>query len=376
MTEKVKVLIVDDESGARKLINEFLKDEYEVYSADSVTNAVETYQSNRPEIVISDIKMPEKDGFSLLNQLKDIDPELIFIFITGHAEKELAINAVKGGVFDFLEKPFDQEDLMIALERATKHINLKNQLVESRIRSIESERLAALGLMAGSVAHEIMQPIQLLFGAAARLENLSKKEKIENSEILNYAEKINRVADRMIKTVKSLKNLSHIGGDENEEVAVNDIFEDIVYITQDQFVGHKIEFDRSFVSEALTVECKRVEISQVLINLINNAVHAIEHIEEKRISLEAEDQGDYVEISVTDSGSGIPKEVAVKLFQPFFTTKPVGKGTGLGLFVSRQLIENHHGTLEIDHQCQNTKFKVILPKVQPNESAEPIAKIG
>ncbi|HEX4924120.1 MAG TPA: ATP-binding protein, partial [Bdellovibrionales bacterium] len=114
----------------------------------------------------------------------------------------------------------------------------------------------------------------------------------------------------------------------------------------------------------LVIACRPTQISQVLLNLLNNAHDAVAEQTEKWVKLDVRDLGDSVELSVTDSGAGIPPEIQEKIMQPFFTTKQIGEGTGLGLSISKGLVDSHHGQLRLDAKSKNTRFVVLLPKTQ------------
>jgi signal transduction histidine kinase len=115
--------------------------------------------------------------------------------------------------------------------------------------------------------------------------------------------------------------------------------------------------------------CRRLQVSQVLINLLNNARHAVDGSEKKVVQIHCRNDRGQVEISVTDSGVGIPEEFANKIFLPFFTTKEVGKGTGLGLSISKGLIQNQNGKLELEILPVGTKFTITLPIAESREAA-------
>jgi len=111
----------------------------------------------------------------------------------------------------------------------------------------------------------------------------------------------------------------------------------------------------------IEIECRSVEISQVFLNLINNAADAIRDLDQKWIAVEATVKNNMLEIRLTDSGKGIEPEIAVKMMQPFFTTKPVDQGTGLGLSISSGIIEEHRGRLWLDDEASNTSFVFQVP---------------
>lgn len=131
-----------------------------------------------------------------------------------------------------------------------------------------------------------------------------------------------------------------------------------------RFNYHGVKLAIDEIPAGLQVECRETEISQVLLNLLSNAYDVVEKLEEKWVRLSVKDLGDRVSILVTDSGKGIPPEIRAKIFQPFFTTKEIGKGTGLGLGISTRIIENHGGTLSVNAECENTQFVISIPKRQ------------
>ena len=124
-----------------------------------------------------------------------------------------------------------------------------------------------------------------------------------------------------------------------------------------------IQLELSIPNE-LSIECQHVQIGQVILNLVSNSIDAIKDREEKWIKVAALDLIDFVEISVMDSGPGIPAEVADKLMTPFFTTKPAGQGTGLGLSISRRILADHGGDLRLDRAANHTRFVLVIPKRQ------------
>jgi signal transduction histidine kinase len=121
------------------------------------------------------------------------------------------------------------------------------------------------------------------------------------------------------------------------------------------------------------LECRPTQITQVLLNLLNNARDAAEESEERWVQLDVTELADWIRISVTDSGKGIPVEIREKIMSPFFTTKAVGKGTGLGLSITKSIVDSHRGTLILDEESVQTRFVIELPKRQPQEAHELVA---
>jgi C4-dicarboxylate-specific signal transduction histidine kinase len=155
-------------------------------------------------------------------------------------------------------------------------------------------------------------------------------------------------------------------GDPCEIIFVKHLIEETIDFVQQRFKDYGIELRIKPIDPALKVECRSTEISQILLNLLNNAFDAIKDRSEKWVEVEIRNISDNrLQILLTDSGSGIPETVAQRIFDPFFSTKEKQYGTGLGLSISKGLIERHDGQLEIDRLCPNTRFIVSMPFRQP-----------
>ncbi|MEK6579574.1 MAG: ATP-binding protein, partial [Bdellovibrionota bacterium] len=174
---------------------------------------------------------------------------------------------------------------------------------------------------------------------------------------------INDTSSRIGKIVQGMRKFSRDGGlDIKTSEKIENIVQETLVLCREAIKARSIELQSDSISKDIEVECRAVEISQVLLNLLNNAIAAIENLPTRWIRFSVRDLGDDVELSVTDSGIIQNPEIRNKLFTPFFTTKPVGKGTGLGLAISKKIIENHRGTLSIDLASTNTRFIIKLPK--------------
>jgi C4-dicarboxylate-specific signal transduction histidine kinase len=138
--------------------------------------------------------------------------------------------------------------------------------------------------------------------------------------------------------------------------------EDAFDLCSNRFYHHSVALRKPELAQSLYVECRIHQIVQVLVNLLNNAFDAIQHLPEKWVQVDVKDLGDRVEIGVMDSGTGIPLEVRKKMFDPFYSTKSVQYGTGLGLSISQSLLQKNNGGLEYDEKSPHTRFVLTLPK--------------
>lgn len=188
---------------------------------------------------------------------------------------------------------------------------------------------------------------------------------ISPEETRTMAETIFQTGERISKIIKGLRVFSH--SEESEpfkDVALEDIIEDTLVFCRGRFKSSEVELSVHLDPEHIEINCQPIKISQVLLNLLNNSIDAVEEQKEKWIRVDAKSDGRWIELSVTDSGPGIPKEISEKIMHPFFTTKPVGKGTGLGLSITRGIVEGHGGSFSLDPHSKNTRFVLRIPKVK------------
>ena len=231
-----------------------------------------------------------------------------------------------------------------------------------------SARLSALGMMAGGVAHEINNPLTIIHASASDLLELAQDRPVlASEEVIRSSRRIRQTAERIAKIVKSLRRISREGAnDQLFPAQVGKIVEETLEICREKFRIHSVQLLVPDIDPALTLPCREVQIAQVLLNLLQNAYDAVVELPgEKWVRLEVTVQESSLLLSVIDSGPGVPETLKTKIMDPFFTTKEVGKGTGLGLTLSRTIVEEHGGTLELSEQAGHTCFRLSLPMSVP-----------
>lgn len=320
-------------------------------------------------------KLNAKSNQSLLDTLPD-DPEdvvkLEFLLnyktprweemrIVTRDEKEmwLSLTAVKLSI---------GKTLVIATDMTEKK-QQENVIREQQVRMAMSSKLSSLGEMAAGVAHEINNPLAIIVGRVFQLRLLLEKGEIDNYKFMKGFAQIETTAMRISQIVRGLKAFSRNSeGDPFEAVPVETVVNDTLSFCSERFKNHEIEL-RVSIEPQLKMSCRPSQISQVVLNLLNNAKDAIADHSEKWISLDVTEDDEFVRISVTDSGLGIPKEIAEKIMEPFYTTKEQGKGTGLGLSISQGIVSEHFGTLYYDADSKNTRFVMLIPKAATAKAA-------
>ncbi len=232
-----------------------------------------------------------------------------------------------------------------------------------RVRLVTAEKMTSLGVMAAGVAHEINNPLAIIAGGVEQIQNALKSESPDKSRITKLVTVIERTIQRISQIVDGLQFFARDGSkDAYAEIPVVQILEQTLAFCQERLKNHGIRLELLPIAEELKLWCQPTQVSQILLNLLNNAHDAILPLEEKWVRIQFLDREDHLELIVEDSGQGIPEAIAGKIFEPFFTTKDIGKGTGLGLSISKGIVDSHRGKMVLDRSSKNTRFVVSLPK--------------
>lgn len=250
-------------------------------------------------------------------------------------------------------KPFQ---FMAIRHDITRQKEAESQLEEERAKYLYSERLAALGEMQAGIAHEIKNPLAAIQMQAQVTKRALRNGAVTTEYLVQSLERIEGVVKRIEKIIAGLQAFSrNAESDPFERVSLRAVAEEAVDFCRAGLAKRNIEVS-NLVPKDLFVYCRPAQISQVLLNLINNARDALEGFPDRWIRLQGEAEGSRIYLSVSDSGPGIPVAIAEKIMRPFFSTKAPGKGSGLGLSISRRIMEDHGGKLRLDSDSAHTRF--------------------
>jgi C4-dicarboxylate-specific signal transduction histidine kinase len=243
-------------------------------------------------------------------------------------------------------------------------------IAKQRESLVSSSRLSSLGEMAGAVAHEINNPLVIINLITGQIRKIIKNGTLSESKMEELTGVILETVKRITRIINGLRTIAReTDGIKKENIPLELIFEDVLVLCEERFKNHSIQlnFNPDAIWLKTNIFCDQVQISQVLLNLLNNAFDATESAPERWVNIVATEDNSEIKIRISDSGAGIPEKVREKIFQPFFTTKSIGKGTGLGLSLSYAIINDHGGDLSLDKNSPNTCFVIRLPKTFANE---------
>ena len=396
--ERSEILVVDDNEDMRELVSFILGREFRVRTARNGREALEALEHFVPDLVVSDIMMPEVTGTELCRAVK-ADPRLAGVpvmLVSSKAESEMKIEGLELGADDYVTKPFHPRELLArarshaALRRTRRELEQRNTDLERALRElrlaeahlVQAERLAAVGELAAGIAHEVNNPVNYALNAvramaglvdelcgiaasAARLDwndadalardGLALRHRIDDAEVERLAADLGELAkivsdglDRTHRLVVDLRDFAAPGsGGAFQRVDAREC----VRATA-QLVRHDLERRGVVLALALPEAPAHVDgdpgaLNQVLLNLVKNAAEAFAGAPGS-IAIEVGAADGEVWIGVRDDGPGIEPAVQERLFEPFFTTKKAGSGTGLGLSMCRRIADAHGGSLEVD----------------------------
>lgn len=400
----MKILVADDSPLMRTLLEGSLKQwNYDYALAADGAEAWERFQSERFHLVLSDWMMPNMDGLELVKRIRQSTSNgyTYIILLTAKLEKEALVSAMEAGADDFLIKPCDPEELRVRVREGERIIRLEQtladqnrQLRQAQAALVQSEKMASLGQLAAGMAHEINNPISfisnnlavlrrdvtalvelldqyhLLFRSpenqAALLDQLDQMEKACDLEWVRenlprlFASSIDGLS-RIADLVKNLRDFARLDEAEFDELDLNQTLR-----STSEMLSREIESSQLAVEMRLTEGLPKIvghpaKINQVLYNLVLNAIQASDASGRIELATYLDQQG-LIVVEIRDQGCGIDPDDLQRIFEPFYTTKPVGQGTGLGLAASYGIVRDHGGTIEVESEInQGTTFRMRLP---------------
>ncbi len=254
-----------------------------------------------------------------------------------------------------------QQNKIQSQERALEESDEK--LKEEKARSEMSARLAHMAEMASGIAHEINNPLAIIQGYFGVAKMECKKPAPDLTAVQGYLVKGEQSVTRAAKIVSSLRDFARDpANDPISRVTIRQILDDLPALIGMKIKTTGVDFTiNNLCPDDVEVDCRKVAVDQALYALINNSLEAVKSQHSGWIRVESAIKGSRVEISIVDSGKGIAPDVAAKMFQPFFTTKDVGQGAGLGLAMAQGVFTHHGGELYYDKLSPNTCFKIVMP---------------
>lgn len=378
---KARILLAEDNEDLRNIMMGFLREQFDLLVEPDGQKALERIQTERPDLIVSDVMMPNLSGTELCRTIK-ADPSLAttpVILLTARTGSEAALEAYSAGADDFVAKPFHAR-LLIARVRA--HLKLRSMTLQLTAQS----RLALAATLSAGISHEIKNPLNAIMNAAALLKsNQTPDAEASRSMEGKMTQLIADAAQRIYDIVSTLEE--HVRPADGAESTFCDVRQGLdatVRLLEYRSRQNKVQIHRDYRSEKL-VRARPRELNQVFLNLIDNAIRmAPKGL--KNIWVEVYEPFDGVEdvpdpqhqmlaVRVSDDGPGVPAHIKERVFDPFFTTRDVGEGSGLGLYLSKRIVEDAGGSIRVgDRPHGGAVFIVELPLAPTQTRASDMPK--
>ena len=358
------VVVADDEPDMLRFLKSQLVQHYRVIEATNGQEAIDRAIAEKPDLILLDMMMPEKDGLQACRELRDHPATRTtpIVMLTARADEETKIAALNVGVSDFLPKPFSSTELHVRLRNLVdshgfqRQLGRQNARLEETIEElketesmlVQTEKLASLGRLSAGIIHEINNPLNF---ATTGLYTLRKKGKhLAPEQQDDYAEVLKDVEEGIgrVKTIVSdLRQFTH-----PELLALDDIEVAEVVRSAVRFVSHEFKDEVDIhieLPEQHKLRANKNKLIQVLVNLLQNSLDALKsktfETDQATIWIEGRVEGGKSLLSIRDNGEGIDQKVMDKIFDPFFTTKDVGQGMGLGLSICYRIVQGYEGRI-------------------------------
>jgi hypothetical protein len=278
-----------------------------------------------------------------------------FLLLAKRFMKVLELNAKNTAIDTLMEVNQNLENRLAEIDLSLDH--------EKRAH-MQAGKMATLGEVAVGIAHEINNPLTIIVSRVGNLEkNLIKKD-VLSPEFAESIKKIYQTVDRIVKIINGLRHFAYNGDDKKSPVILTRLISDSLELCQERLKKNYIELKIKKTTFDVEISAYDTQIIQVLLNLIINSLDAIKSLADKWIEIEYRIEAEKLNIIVRDSGTGLAADVADKIMNPFYTTKERGHGTGLGLSLSKSIVENHEGRLFYNSKSANTEFVIELPYIR------------
>jgi signal transduction histidine kinase len=360
------ILVADDEPDMLRFLKSQLSQHYRVLEAVDGQQAIEKASQFLPDIILLDMMMPEKDGLQACREIREHTPtqSIPVVLLTARADEETKLAALSAGASDFLTKPFSTTELHVRIKNLVeshqyqRKVSKQNQVLESTIdqlketetQLVQTEKLASLGRLSAGIIHEINNPLNFATTGLFTLRNKGKYLAPEQQE--EYADILKDVEEgikRVKGIVSDLRMFSHPETESRDQVEVPDVVAAALRLLSNEWKD-KVRIEQK-LAEHQTVWANRNLLIHVLLNLLQNSIYALKakpfEKEQPTIWIEGRLEREKSILVVRDNGTGIGAEHLNKIFDPFYTTKDVGEGMGLGLSMCHRIVQDCEGRISV-----------------------------
>lgn len=394
MDHKHTILFVDDEPEVCKALARVVRKEpYTAIFVGSGQEALNIMGVQTVHIIVTDLKMPGMDGTRLLEQVARRFPLTIRLVLSGLDDSATILDAIRAGqIYRYILKPWDTHELRLTIRqgldmfklqedrrRLVAQIENHNRQLEDTVRQRTEQLLkirgqAEIGKYASELVHNLNTPLHCIAGALEFAGLLVAEPDLDRDKLSKSLEVSKTSAEDLKKIVGGILLHTREGASYHlEKVDVNAVVrQELDFFEINPLFRDEVRREIDLAPVPLIVMGNRIQIKQIIDNLIKNALDAMEESSTRTLFVSTRERDAQVQIEIGDTGCGIAPEHLEKVFSPEFTTKPVGKGTGLGLASVRTMVNAYSGDIDIKSQPgQGTRVTLNLPAAATGVSQVP-----
>lgn len=374
LTDLPQVLVIDDEIGPRESLRMLLKPKYQVHTADCVEAGLKLLREKNPDAIVMDIRMPGMSGIEGLRQIREIDPHLSVIMLTGFGALDTAKEALRLGANDYISKPFDAREMQEVIGRNVERTRVQrtSEAAAGEIKELnnrllkqlaQKERLASLGQASAEFVHDLGNPLTIVWGyvqlLARRLETPQNDgENATSVKELNIIEQNVRLCRELLTMWQSYGSVE---ASPPKPISVSAILNEVLKSVTGMATQHGVVINAKNCDDACTLLGDSIQINRAIQNVVINAIQASSE-SKGTVTVECTKKDFYVDLVIGDTGGGIQPAQLSKIFDPYFTTKQANSGTGLGLYITKKVVEDHNGSIKVESTPNvGTTFSIRLP---------------
>jgi len=378
------VLFVDDEQSVLTSLKRLLWNQpYRCLFVVSGKEALGLLEKEDIHVIVSDLSMPEMGGLALLEEVEQKYPDIVRLVLSARKDSNTVLEAInRGQVYRYITKPWDGDEVKVNIWQALELFNLQeekrdlvrkleehNMLLEKRVEKRTRQLLviqskAEIGKYASQLVHNLKSPLQAIYGSLYLADCVISDKTTDFKKLKKFLKIANSSAKNLEEIISGI--LIHVRSDRinsSEQIDINKILkEQLNFFNLDIDYKTKIEKEVTLSDPLPCIFGNPIHIKQIIDNLIKNAIDAMQHSPRKKLLIKTGLEDSNVFMEITDTGEGIAQEDLDRIFSPDFTTKPVGKGTGLGLASVKAMVEGYSGEIQVESKKgQGTTFTVKLP---------------
>jgi len=349
--KNLNVLYVEDELDVREEVEDILNMKVgQLLVATNGQDGLEKYKKHNPDIIITDIKMPVMNGIEMIKEVRSLNIDIPIIITSAFNETEFFKSAIDLHVDKYIIKPIDIMQLFAVLDRAALVIYQKQELQHKDAMLKNKEKITAFGELLENIAHQWRQPLSMITTSASSLQVQKYLGKVSNELVEEMCENINNNAQKLSNTIDKFAKFFD-DKESEEQLNLKFIIEDYLSMIETSFKEKNITLLLNLSDISITAVKK--DIIQVLFTIVTNAKDKLlqNNVNNRFICIELYEENKNIFLTIHDSGGGIDEEYIDKVFDPYFTTKHQSQGTGLGLYLVYELIQNFiEGSIEVSNE--------------------------